>query len=326
MGSSTAKLLLAVTAVVVFPFIVSDYWLHIGIMVGLWILLASSMNLILGYIGQTPLGHTAFWGIGGFAAGLLSVKMQASAWFSIPAAILIAGFAGYLIGYCTLRLRGAYFVLASLGFAEVLRLVALNWVEVTGGPMGFPGIPPVVFSVPGIGKVELTSPLANYLLIWSCVGITLLVIWRIINSRIGRALVAISESELLAESVGIDVYSHSMGIVVLSAGIAGLAGALYAHYITFISPDMFYLANTITMLVMVMVGGRRTFGGPIIGAVIFTVIPELLRAAEQFRMIAYGITIILGVLYFPDGVLSMLTRLANVLKIRQDGGRSFEAS
>ena len=233
--------------------------------------------------------------------------------------MLAAAVAAYFIGRITLRLRGAYFVLASLGFAEVLRIVVLNWVDVTGGPMGFPGIPRPGFELPLLGKVVLASKLANYFLFWALVAIALFVIWRVIDSRLGRALVAISESEPLAESIGISIYKYTLGVLLFSAAIIGLAGALYAHYITFISPDMFYIGNTITMLVMVVVGGRRTFGGPILGAVLFTILPELLRAVDMYRMIVYGAVIIAAILYFPRGVTPAL---GGLLKRCGWGGKS----
>ena len=296
--------LVSALVVLIYPFVIkSNYLLHLGIMAGIWILLSTSMNLVLGYTGQTPLGHTAFFGIGAFAAGIISVRYHAPLYVTFPAGILAAVLASYLLGKITLQLRGAYFVLASLAFSEVMRLVAINWDSLTGGPSGLTGISPI--NIPVLSD-QFKPMQTSYFLIWILVGIVLLIVYRLINSAIGRSLVAISENEKLAGSVGIYVYRFTIGALLLSTGIAGLAGAYYAHYISFISPDLFYMSYTVTMLVMVISGGRRTFVGPIIGAVVFTILPELLQSAAAYQMAIYGLIIILTISYFPEGLFPFL--------------------
>ncbi len=303
--------LVALLVVVVFPFLTkSNYLLHIGIMTGIWIILSTSLNLVLGYTGQTPLGHTAFFGIGAFTAGIISVRYNAPLFVTLSMGVVGSAIAAYFLGRVTLQLRGAYFVLSSLAFAEVLKLVAINWESLTGGPSGLTGIAPINTSI----FDNLLHPMqTSYFLIWGLVGLVLLIVYRIINSSIGRSLIAISENEKLAGSIGINVYRFTIGALLLSTGIAGLGGAYYAHYISFISPDLFYMTYTVTMLVMVISGGRRTFVGPIIGAVVFTILPELLRSAESYRMAIYGVIIILTITYFPEGVFPFLrTKLKSV--------------
>lgn len=308
-----SKLFFLVTLliVVMFPFLTkSNYLLHLGIMTGIWIILSTSLNLVLGYTGQTPLGHTAFFAIGAFTAGIISVRYNAPLYLTLPLGVVGSAVAAYFLGKVTLQLRGAYFVLSSLAFAEVLKLVAINWDSLTGGPSGLTGIAPINTSF----FDNLLRPMqTSYFLIWALVGLVLLIVYRLINSSIGRSLIAISENEKLAGSIGIHVYRFTIGALLLSAGIAGLGGAYYAHYISFISPDLFYLTYTVTMLVMVISGGRRTFVGPIVGAVVFTILPELLRSAEAYRMAIYGVIIILTISYFPEGFFPFLrTKLKSV--------------
>ncbi|KUO79005.1 MAG: hypothetical protein APF81_16565 [Desulfosporosinus sp. BRH_c37] len=305
--------LVALLVIVVYPFLTkSNYLLHLGIMTGIWIILSTSLNLVLGYTGQTPLGHTAFFGIGAFTAGIISVRYNAPLYVTLPMGVIGSALASYFLGRVTLQLRGAYFVLSSLAFAEVLKLVAINWESLTGGPSGLTGIAPI--NIPSLDNL-LRPMQTSYFLIWALVGLVLLIVYRLINSSIGRSLIAISENEKLAGSIGIHVYRFTLGALLLSAGIAGLGGAYYAHYISFISPDLFYLTYTVTMLVMVISGGRRTFVGPIVGAVVFTILPELLRSAESYRMAIYGIIIILTITYFPEGFFPFLrTKLKSVAR------------
>ncbi|MCL5045549.1 MAG: branched-chain amino acid ABC transporter permease [Actinobacteria bacterium] len=302
--------LIKLAAVVAYPYLFSsEYFIHLGVMAGMWIMLATSMNLLLGYVGQTPLGHTAFFGIGAFTAGLLSVKLRVPFWFTLPSGVVASVVAAYFIGRITLGLRGAYFVLASLGFAEVLKLVTVNWVDLTGGPMGLSGISPPQLPLPIAGRISVSDRLSYYFLMWAVVGLVLLVVHRLIHSPVGRSWLALSENEPLAEAVGVSAGQATMLALLVSGGIAGLAGVMYAHYIGFISPDVFYLLYSITMLIMVITGGKRTFAGPIFGAIVFTLVPEFLRAAQNFRMAIYGALIIAIILYLPDGLLPALANL-----------------
>lgn len=305
---SRLLLLTMVLIVIIYPFLVtSNYFLHLGTMIGLWIILSTSINLVLGYTGQTPLGHTAFFGIGAFTSGIISVRFHSPLWLTLPLGFVGSAVAGYFLGKLTLKLRGAYFVLSSLAFAEVLKLVAINWEGLTGGPSGLIGIASI--DIPMLDSLLRPQQTAYYL-IWGLACLVLLVVYRLINSAFGRSLIAISENEKLAGSLGIYVYRFTIGALLLSTGLAGLAGGLYAHYMSFISPDLFYMSYTVTMLVMVIAGGRRTFAGPIIGAVVFTILPELLRSAESYRMAIYGVIIMLTISFFPEGLFPFVnTRL-----------------
>jgi branched-chain amino acid transport system permease protein len=287
----------------VLPFLgVDDYYLHLLIMAGLFYLLAAGMNLLLAG-GQLNLGHTAFFGIGAYTSGLLAVHYGLSPLWTLPTAALFTGFVGYLLGRLTLKLRGAYFVLVTVGFAEVIRLVATNWMDLTQGPMGLAGVPP--FNL-GRERWTLVSKRDYYYLMAVMAGGTLFLTARLLGSRVGRALAAIQSNESLAESSGISAYSHTMLAMVVSCTLAGAAGGFYAHYITFLSPELFAFQNTVTMAVMVVAGGQGMVLGPAVGSLVFTFVPEFLRMAAFYRMLLYGIILLLVVMYMPRGLVYYL--------------------
>jgi branched-chain amino acid transport system permease protein len=284
---------------------VDDYYLHLLIMAGLFYLLAAGMNLLLAG-GQLNLGHTAFFGIGAYTSGLLGVHFGLSPLWTMPVAAAFTGFVGYLLGRLTLRLRGAYFVLVTVGFAEVIRLVATNWMDLTQGPMGLAGVPP--FNL-GIERWTLVSKRDYYYLMAVLGAGTLFLTERLLGSRVGRALAAIQSNESLAESSGISAYAHTMLAMVVSCALAGVAGGFYAHYITFLSPELFGFQNTVTMAVMVVAGGQGMVLGPAVGSLVFTFVPELLRMAAFYRMLLYGVILLLVVMFMPKGLVFYLRAL-----------------
>ena len=284
---------------------VDDYYLHLLIMAGLFFLLAAGMNLLLA-AGQLNLGHTAFFGIGAYTSGLLALHYGLSPLWSLPVAAAFTGVVGYVLGRLTLKLRGAYFVLVTVGFAEVIRLVATNWMDLTQGPMGLAGVPP--FNL-GTDRLTLVSKRDYYYLMAVMAGGTLYLTARLLGSRIGRALRAIQSNESLAESSGISAYAHTMLALVVSCVLAGAAGGFYAHYITFLSPELFGFQNTVTMAVMVVAGGQGMVLGPALGSLVFTFVPEMLRMAVFYRMLLYGIILLLVVMFMPRGLVFYLRAL-----------------
>src|SRR6059058_6321851 len=167
----------------------NPYFLHVAIMAGIFGVLASSLNLLLGYTGQLSLGHAAFFGIGAYASALLTLRWEWSFWLALPAAVLAAGIAGWAIGRLALKLRGAYFVLVTISFAGVISLVSINWMKLTNGPLGLPGVPP-----PALGPWTLRTKNAYWYLVLAGAALTYLVCHRLVGSRIGRALVALREN------------------------------------------------------------------------------------------------------------------------------------
>ena len=286
----------------------NPYHLHTLIMAGIFAVLALSLNLLLGYTGQLSLGHAAFFGIGAYATGLLTVKLEWSPWLGLLAAAALPAATGWIIGRLALKLRGAYFVLLTISFAGVVSLVSVNWMDLTNGPLGLPGVPPVEIGLPGLHVLSLRAKGAYYYLVLAAVLGCYLVCLALIRSRIGRALIALRENEALAESVGIDSTHYLVLAAVISAAMAGLAGGLYAHYTRFVSPEVFLFSYTVTMVIMVVAGGKGTLAGPIVGAVIFTALPEVLRALTswQWQMLLYGILLIAILFFMPRGIVPTL--------------------
>ena len=301
-----ALLAAAALALVTAPaWLPSPYHLHILIMAGIFAILALSLNLLLGYTGQLSLGHAAFFGIGAYTSALLALKLEWSFWLALPCAAVASGIAGWAIGRLALKLRGAYFVLVTISFAGVISLVSINWMELTNGPLGVPGVPP-----PDFGPWSLRTKRAYYYLVLAAAAFTYLVCHRLVHSRIGRALVALRENEPLAESVGIDGTRCLVLAAVVSAALAGVAGSLYAHYTRFVSPEVFLFTYTVTMVIMVIAGGQGTLLGPVIGALLFTALPEALREAVawQWQMLAYGVVLVVLVFFLPRGIVPSFER------------------
>ena len=299
-----------------------QYILHILITTGIFIIAAMSLNLLLGYTGQLSLGHVAFFGIGAYASALTTLgfdidlfgfRVVHHPWPAIAGLLvgmIVAGISGYVIGRLSFKVRGAYFVIVTISFAEVTRLVALNWVELTQGPLALTNIPPYTLGFPGLGEYTLWNKIAYYYLVVAVGLVSYLVIGRLVGSRIGRAMIALKENETLASSVGIDVTRYLVLAAVVSAAMAGAAGSLYAHYLKIIDPDIFLFIYTVTMVIMVITGGKGTLAGPIVGGIIFGFLPVILRpfAAPAVQWILYGGLMIAIVFVLPQGIVPALER------------------
>ena len=254
-------------------------------MAGIFTILALSLNLLLGYTGQLSLGHAAFFGIGAYTSALLTLRLEWSFWLAVwPAAALTAGLAGWAIGRLALKVRGAYFVLVTISFAGVISLVSVNWMDLTNGPLGLPGVP-----APSLASLSLRTKPAYYYLVLIAAGAVVPGLHRLVSSRPGRAFLALRENEALAESVGVDPTHTLVLAAVVSAAMAGVAGSLYAHYTRFVSPEVFLFSYTVTMVIMVVAGGKGTLLGPVVGALLFTVLPEALREADGLAVAAAGL-------------------------------------
>lgn len=285
----------------------NPYFLHIIIISGIFVLLASSLNLITGYTGRLNLGHAAFYGIGAYSSTLLAMRLGISFWFSMPLAGLITVFFGILIGIPCLKLKGSYLAITTLAFGEITRLAMMNLVTLTNGPLGIRGIPgPSAIFFRNSLFLSFESKISYYYLLLALCLVCLLVIHRLLNSQIGKTFMAIREDEVRAGTVGIDTTQIKIMNFALGAFFAGIAGSFYAHYVRFISPDTFTLNETFTILTMVVVGGLGTFYGPIVGGVIFTFLPEFLRAIAQYRMMIYGLMMSVAIIFMPEGIIGIL--------------------
>jgi branched-chain amino acid transport system permease protein len=297
------------------------YLLNALITTGIFIIAAMSLNLLLGFTGQLSLGHVAFFGIGAYVSALTALGFDVGLpggfhivhepWPPIAGfalAIVLSGFCGYLVGKLSFRVRGAYFVIVTISFAEVVRLIALNWVELTQGPLALTGIPPITIGLPGLGEIALRTKMQSYYLVLVVAALAYVLIARIVHSHVGRAMRALKENETLALSVGINVTRTLTLAAIVSAAIAGAAGSLYAHYIRIIDPDVFMFLNTVTMVIMVISGGKGSLAGPVVGGLIFGLLPVFLRPimAPEAQWIAYGVTLIVILFVMPKGIVPSL--------------------
>ena len=288
------------------PFVVQDqYVLHIAIMVLFYAILATSLNLVVGYVGEFSLGHTAFLGTGAYAAALLSTQYGWPLWATIPTAGVLAAVVGFIVGGITLRLQGPFFVIVTLSFAEVLRLIADNWIALTNGPMGIAGVPqPQVLNAAS----NLAAKQFYYALAWALLALALYLSFRFVHSNAGRAAVAVRENRYVAQSIGIRPLSYSMLALVLGAMLSGMAGGFYAHYISFVGPEVFRFAFMISMIIMVLIGGKGTLVGPLIGALLVTFLEEYLREAKELRLSIFGLAVIAIVLFLPRGLMGFIAQ------------------
>lgn len=285
-------------ATVLLPLVITDdYVLRILIMSGIFVMLTLSLNLVTGFTGQFCLGWAAFYGIGAYTSALLTMKAGLSFWLAMPLGGLMAALFGLLLGLPTMRLKEIYLAITTLGFGEIIRLIMLNWTDLTRGSMGLPGIP-----APSILSYEISSNQAYYYFILVLVLITVAAMRRLIDSRTGRALIAIREDELAAKSMGIDVTAYKMLAFAVGAFFAGLAGSFYAHYTSFIDPHTFSFTESIAILAMAVLGGLGSINGSILGAVILTIVPELLRGIAEYRLIVFGLIMMAVMLLRPQGI------------------------
>ncbi|MBM4140394.1 MAG: branched-chain amino acid ABC transporter permease [Nitrospira sp.] len=282
-----------------------EYLLHILVLTGIYIILTLSLNLIVGYTGLPALGHAAFSCIGAYTSSLLALNMGVTPWIGLVIGASVAAISGIVIGYPAVRLKGDYLALATFGLGVIVYSIVKNWVSLTRGPMGLPGIPG--FSVFGFQLSEIWSYL---ILVALFVFLTYFTIRRIVNSPFGRILRGIREDEIATLAMGKDVDRYKILIFVIGAFFAGIAGSLYAHYITFIDPSSFTVMESITILLMVVFGGMGSLSGSFIGASILVIFPELLRflgmpssVAAPLRQMIYGLLLIILMLKRPQGIL-----------------------
>jgi branched-chain amino acid transport system permease protein len=273
------------------------YLLHLAILAGIYIILTISLNLIIGYAGQVSLGHAAFYGIGAYASALTALNWHFPFPLAALSAMVVAGACGLALGLPTLRLKEDYLAIVTLGFGVIVDLVFLN-LEITGGPDGLGGIP-----APGFLGISFRSG-ASYLgLVAVAVALVLVLTHRLVSSYHGRALRAIRDHEVTAQVMGINTPAYKVMIFTLAAALAGLAGSLYAHYITFINPETFGLHTSILILAMVVLGGMGSLTGSVLGAVILTALPEVLREFQSYQDLLYGALLVGLLILRPQGLL-----------------------
>jgi branched-chain amino acid transport system permease protein len=275
----------------------NPYHLQLITFIGINTLLALGLNMLMGYAGQISLGHAAFYGIGAYTTAALTVHWGWSPWLALPVAVALTVIVAFLIALPMLRLSGFYLGMGTLGFGMIFYILFREWRDVTGGDSGLVGIPPL-----SIGSLSLESMQAYYYLVWGVVFVSFAVCRRLVNSRIGRGLRAIHDSEKAAAAVGVNTGQLKVRVFVLSAVFASLAGFLYAHMVSFISPGTFDFLVSVRIVTMVVVGGMASIWGALLGASLLTILPEWLHVFADYEMIIYGLILMVIMIFLPQGL------------------------
>jgi branched-chain amino acid transport system permease protein len=297
--------LVAALTIAVLPLAFPDsYWRTNLTICAINVMLAISLDFILGYAGQLNLGHSAFYGIGAYVSTLLVMRLGVPFWPAFAIGMVLAGAAGMALSLFAVRLRGHYLAIASLGFAVIVHQVLLNWISVTQGPLGIYAIkPPPAIALPGLPVIDFGNSANLFYLFAGFALLSYLLLDQLVRSPIGETLTAIREDEVSAASLGINCTLWKVFAFGVGSAIAGAAGAFYASFVGTLVPDAFIITESFTVLAMVIVGGMGTLIGPVWGAILLTVLPELLRGFGDFRLVLYGLALTLVVLFMPGGMV-----------------------
>lgn len=311
MASPRSLVLLGAVALLL-PLVLSDYNLRLMVLALQTAIAVIGLCIAFGWTGLIQLAQATFVGIGAYAATLASLKLGLGFWLATPLAMSASGFVAFVISGPMLRLRGHYLALATLGFSVTADIVAKNWVEVTGGFDGISGIPGVFF-----GGYELKSDAEYYYLSLAFAVLSALFALALRRSAYGRAMIAIRDNELACGTAGVPVVRIKILAFVLASALAGLSGSIFAHYAHYIAPQDFELVHSITILVMLIVGGETSVIGAVIGAILLSFAPELLRFLGQAYLAVFGAGILLVLILMPDGIVGQARKLRTLLNRRR---------
>jgi branched-chain amino acid transport system permease protein len=293
----------------------NDYYYTLINFVGIHTLLVVGLNLLMGYGGQISLGHAAFFGLGAYTSGILTATYGANPWLALLAGLAVSGGAAFLIGVPALKLRGYYLAMATLGFGIIIYIILNEATALTGGPSGLVGIPAL-----SLAGFPLNTPRRLYLLIWPTVGVILALSANLVDSRTGRALRALHDSEAAAQSLAVDTARLKLRIFVWSALYASLAGSLYAHTLNFIAPASFGFMFSIKLVTMVVLGGMASIWGSLLGAAVLTVLPEILTFFHDYEVVIFGAILMVVMILLPRGLVRGLLDLREFRRYKREGG------
>ena len=307
-------LLLVLLILLIFvPFALNNYYIDILTITGIYAILALGLNIVVGLAGLLDLGYIAFYAIGAYSYGILNTEFGIPFWPALLIGGLLAAFAGMFLGMITLRLRGDYLAIVTLGFLMIVHLILNNWDSLTHGPNGILGI-----SSPSIGKFVFSEPIHFYYLILVISILAIFIINRINNSRIGRAWIAIREDEIAASAMGINVTTMKILAITLGASWAGVAGVFFAGRYSFISPESFTFLETVIVLSMVVLGGMGSIPGVILGAALLIILPEVLRGFQDYRMLVFGGAMVLMMVFRPQGLIGNPRRKIELMPVNRE--------
>ncbi|MDY0040390.1 MAG: branched-chain amino acid ABC transporter permease [Desulforhabdus sp.] len=301
--------LVLICLIAVFPWLAQNigaisHYVELMIFAGMFSLVCLGLSLLMGYAGQISMAQAAFFGIGAYSSGILTAHFGWNPWLAMPVGASTAAAVAWLVGIPALRLKGHYLAMATLGFGVIVHIIFNEEVDWTGGPSGMVDIPGL-----SIAGWKITSEMQWYYLVWGVVLVVLLFSFHLLHSRVGRALRAIHEEEVAAEAMGVPTFRYKVQIFIFGAVTAAIAGSLYTHYVTFLSPSSFNLMWSIRFVLMVMAGGMQSLWGALLGTVLLTFVGnEWLQVFADFEVVVYGAILLVVALFLPQGLISLFHR------------------
>lgn len=312
-------LVLALAALALPMWVKLPYFLHLVILSLIWVVLAQGQNLIQGFTGYVSIAQAGFMGIGAYSSTLLSVNLGWPVWLTMAAAPVMTAVLALLAGYPSLRVKGHYFAIVTLAYNMVIFIVLTTWSSLTGGEAGISNVPrPADIALGGL-VWNLGERKGYYYLVLLAAALATLLCALILHSRVGRVLVAIRQNETLIEAAGVQAWRYKLLAFVVSASLAGLAGALYAHFIGFLNPDAFGVDHSLNAILAVILGGSGTLAGPVVGAFAVVFLPEYLRVAETYRLVIYGFILVTATIFMPRGLVPLIGQGLRALGARLKG-------
>jgi branched-chain amino acid transport system permease protein len=320
MSTNTARnvglVVLAVAALALPLGVKLPYYQHLVILALIWVVLSQGQNLIQGFTGYVSIAQAGFMGIGAYASTLLSVKMGWSVWLMMAAAPAVTAVLAVLAGYPSLRVKGHYFAIVTLAYNMVIFIVLMTWSSLTGGEAGITNVPrPSNIAVGGL-VWDFGSRVGYYYLVLAAAALATVLCALIQHSRVGRVLLAIRQNEALIEAAGVQTWRYKLFAFVVSASLAGLAGALYAHFLGFLNPDAFGVDHSLNAILAVILGGSGTLSGPVVGAFAVVFLPEYLRVAQDYRLVVYGFVLVAATIFMPRGLVPLVVQGLRALVAR----------
>lgn len=291
----------------------NPYTLHVLSLVGIYAIVAMGLNLVFGYAGQISLGHAAYFAVGAYTSALLTIHLEVPFAVGLFGSVTLAILLGYLVGVPSLKLEGSYLAMATIGFGEIMKMLLVNWEQVTGGPAGISRIPH-----PDLFTLKLMNASLKFYLVLGATTVAFVLYFNLMRSHYGTRFIAVRDSAKAAAAMGIDVKRTKVQAFVLSTAFAGLAGALYAHLNRYIAPDAFTLGESINFLIIVVVGGMGTLLGPLVGAAIIVYLRESLLILKDLNMLIYGLMLMVMVVSMPRGLVGTILLLLGRWRARRD--------
>jgi branched-chain amino acid transport system permease protein len=286
----------------------TPYFLQLIILALIWVVLSQGQNLIQGFTGYVSIAQAGFMGLGAYSSTLMSVKLGFPVWLTMLAAPAVTALFAVLAGYPSLRVKGHYFAIVTLAYNMVIYIVLVTWIALTGGEAGVPGVQRPANITVGDLVWDFGTRTGYYYLVLAAAVLATALCALILHSRVGRVLLAIRQNEALIEAAGVQAWRYKLFAFVTSASLAGVAGALYAHFIGFINPDAFGVDQSLNAILAVILGGSGTLLGPVVGAFAVVFLPEYLRIANEYRLVVYGFVLVVATIFMPRGLVPLLEK------------------